>query len=70
MLGNSALWRFVRYTEVHDRWVAFVISGTVTFLSLVLIPQFRRAVEDVASEVQAEVDRGVDETTRLLGGQS
>jgi len=54
------------------QWIfAFVISGTVALLSVfVLIPQFRRAVEDVASEVQAEVDHGVDETSRLLGGQS
>jgi hypothetical protein len=51
--------------------VAFVISGTVAVLSvLVLIPPFRRAVEEVAAEAQADVDRGVDETTGLLGGQS
>ena len=37
---------------------------------LVMIPQFRKVVEDVAAETQAQVDSGVDETSRLLGGQS
>jgi hypothetical protein len=51
--------------------VAFVISGVVALLSvLVMIPQFRKVVEDVAAETQAQVDSGVDETSRLLGGQS
>jgi len=51
--------------------VAFVIAGTVALLSvLVLIPQFRKAVEDIAAEAQGEVDRRVDETSRLLGAQS
>lgn len=51
--------------------VAFVISGVVALLSvLVMIPHFRRVVEDVAAETQAQVDSGVDETSRLLGGQS
>jgi hypothetical protein len=51
--------------------VAFVISGVVALLSvLVMIPQFRRTIEDVTAETQASVDHGVDETSRLLGGQS
>jgi len=51
--------------------VAFVISGVVALLSIVvMILHFRQVVEDVAAETQAHVDSGVDETSRLLGGQS
>jgi len=54
------------------QWIfAFVISGVVALLSiLVMIPHFRQVVENVAAETEAHVDRGVDETSRLLGGQS
>lgn len=52
------------------QWIfAFVISGTVALLSiLVLIPQTRRTVEDVAAATESHVDNAADETSRLLGG--
>jgi hypothetical protein len=49
--------------------LAFVISGVLTLLSLlVIIPGMRRVVENAASDTQAHVDSGVDETSRLLSG--
>ena len=51
--------------------LAFVISGVIAVLSiLVMIPHMRRAIENVAADSQAAVDSGVDETSRLLGGQT
>jgi len=52
------------------QWIfAFVISGVVALLS-VLVMIFRRGVENVAADTQAHVDSVVDETSRLLSGQS
>jgi hypothetical protein len=49
--------------------VAFVISGTVALLSiLVLIPQTRTVVENVAAGTEGQVDDVTDETSRLLSG--
>lgn len=49
--------------------IAFVISGVLALLSiLVIIPRFRHVVDDVAADSQARVDSGVDETSRLLAG--
>ena len=49
--------------------VAFVISGTVALLSiLVLIPQTRAVVENVAAGTEGQVDDVTDETSRLLSG--
>jgi hypothetical protein len=51
--------------------LAFAISGAVALLSvLVMIPRTRQVVEDAAADTQAQVDSGVDETSRLLGRQS
>jgi len=52
------------------QWIfAFVISGTVALLSiLVLIPQTRVVVEDIAAGTEAHVDDAADETSRLLSG--
>ena len=64
IFGMSAL-------PAHLILLAFVISGVIALLSvLVMIPQMRRVVENAAAESQAAVDSGVDETSRLLGGQS
>jgi len=54
------------------QWIfAFVISGVIALLSiLVMIPQFRQGIENVAADTQAHIDSGVDETSRLLGGQA
>jgi hypothetical protein len=52
------------------QWIfAFVISGVVALLSLlVLIPATRQAVENVAAGTEGHVDDATDETSRLLGG--
>jgi len=54
------------------QWIfAFVISGVVALLSiLVIIPSTRQAVENAAAGSQAQVDSGVDEASRLLGGNN
>jgi hypothetical protein len=46
-----------------------VISGSIAVLSiLVLIPQTRQVVEDVAAGTEAHMDDAADETSRLLSG--
>ena len=54
------------------QWIfAFVISGVLAFLSIIaFLPQTRAIVEDVTADTQGQVESGVDETSRLLGGQS
>jgi hypothetical protein len=53
----------------QDLIIAFVISGSIAVLSiLVLIPQTRQVVEDVAAGTEAHVDDAADETSRLLSG--
>jgi len=64
-------WIFGCLRNMSILTVAFVISGVVALLSiLVIIPSTRRAVENAAASTQAQVDSGVDETSRLLGGSN
>jgi hypothetical protein len=60
---------FLVFFQVSQLTLAFVISGVVALLSLlVLIPATRQAVENVAAGTEGHVDDAADETSRLLGG--
>jgi hypothetical protein len=60
---------FLVFTQVSLLTLAFVISGVIALLSLlVLIPATRQAVENVAAGTERHVDDATDETSRLLGG--
>ena len=51
--------------------IAFVISGVIALLSLlVMLPQTSAVVDSVTAESQERVDSGADETSRLLGNPS
>ena len=64
-------WIFGKFLIFMLMTSAFVIAGVLAFLSvLVLLPQTREAVDSIASESQARVDAGADETSRLLAGES